>query len=272
MTQADSVHSTPPINTSANNVKSQEKALARQEAQRQRALKRIRKLRMKAADEIDRLLEFLDAVDDTDVDSQCDDDPIDEDELDGPENDEDEQSEPDEPSLGSGAVGEWSTQTLWSEGAANSRAETDCEAEHDGAEPDEDGEPSLGSSNDSHGNGTSYEPTTSIIDAEGPEDDLEPSIGYDVEPAEQDTGNDEPSLGWTDEEAARGRTYAGSYGNSTDCEQGEPARKPQNRTTIDREPITVEVSYRRFLRGLTPDQRKKVKAARKGHGNDVILA
>src|SRR5664279_3567797 len=77
MTQADSVHSTPPTNTSANNVKSQQKALARQAAQRQRALKRIRKLRAKAADEIDRLLEFIDAVDDTDVDSQCDDDPLD---------------------------------------------------------------------------------------------------------------------------------------------------------------------------------------------------
>src|SRR5664279_5437100 len=63
MTQADSVHSTPPTNTSAIDVKSQEKALARQEAQRQRALKRLRKLRMKAADEIDRLLDFLDASD-----------------------------------------------------------------------------------------------------------------------------------------------------------------------------------------------------------------
>jgi hypothetical protein len=99
----------------------------------------------------------------------------------------------------------------------------------------------------------------------------EPSIGYDIEPPEEDTGNDEPSLGWTDEEAARGRTYAGSHGTSADREHGEPARKPQNRTSIDREPITVEVSYRRFLRGLTPEQRKRL-AARKGHGGDVILA
>src|ERR1019366_1005755 len=116
----------------------------------------------------------------------------------------------------------------------------DLEDEHDGAEPDVDGEP---------------------------------SIGYDVEPPEQDTGNDEPSLGWTDEEAARGRTYAGSHGTSADCEEGEPARQPQNRTSIDREPITVEVSYRRFLRGLAPEQRKRVKAARRRDvGNDVIIA
>ena len=74
--------------------------LAKEEAKRWRAIKRLRKLRAKAADEIDRLLEFLDAVDDTDVDSQCDDAPVDDGELDGPENGEDEQSEPDEPSLG----------------------------------------------------------------------------------------------------------------------------------------------------------------------------
>jgi hypothetical protein len=110
-------------------------------------------------------------------------------------------------------------------------------------------------------------------DGREPNVDDEPSIGYDVEPAEEDTGNDEPSLGWTDEEAARGRTYAGSCGNSTDCEQGELARKPQNRSSIEREPITVEVSYRRFLRGLTPEQRKRVKATRqRGVGNDVIIA
>ena len=46
-------------------------------AERAEALQRLRGLRKEAADEIDRLLEFLDAVDDTDVDSQCDDDPID---------------------------------------------------------------------------------------------------------------------------------------------------------------------------------------------------
>ena len=42
-----------------------------------RALQRLRSLRKEAADEIDRLLAILDTIDDTDVDSQYDDDPID---------------------------------------------------------------------------------------------------------------------------------------------------------------------------------------------------
>ena len=240
MTEAETRDSTPPINTSANNVKSQEKALVRQEAKRWRAIKRLRKLRAKAADEIDRLLEFLDASDiDPDLEPTLG-------FMNGPpEMDECETPVDDEPSLGFIE----SHPTNWN-GNGRDRSGNqerlcaglggDLEDEHDGAEPDVDGEP---------------------------------SIGYDIEPPEQDTGNDEPSLGWTDEEAARGRTYAGSHGTSADREQGEPARKPQNRTRIDREPITVEVSYRRFLRGLTPEQRKRVKEARqRGIGNDVIIA
>ena len=240
MAKATRVHSTPPTNTSAIDVKSQEKALVRQEAKRWRAIKRLRKLRAKAADEIDRLLEFLDASDiDPDLEPTLG-------FMNGPpEMDECETPVDDEPSLGFIE----SHPTNWN-GNGRDRSGNqdhlcaglggDLEDEHDGAEPDVDGEP---------------------------------SIGYDVEPPEQDTGNDEPSLGWTDEEAARGRTYAGSHGTSADCEEGEPARQPQNRTSIDREPITVEVSYRRFLRGLTPEQRKRVKAARRrGVGNDVIIA
>lgn len=41
-----------------------------------------------------------------------------------------------------------------------------------------------------------------------PGEDDEPSIGYDVEPAEQDTGNDEPWLGWT-EAFAQGQGHPG---------------------------------------------------------------
>jgi hypothetical protein len=59
MTQADSVLSTPPTNTSANNPL----GLARQQRERERALRRAAKLRRKASDEIDRLLAFLDASD-----------------------------------------------------------------------------------------------------------------------------------------------------------------------------------------------------------------
>jgi hypothetical protein len=202
---------------------------------------------MKAADEIDRLLEFLDA---SDLDPDL------------------------EPTLG----------------FMNGPSEMDeCELPVDD-------EPSLGSSNDYHGNGASYQNCTSnVVDGEGPEEDLEPSLGSlgglvwggnsderEEDPADgreevNEDGDgrpdDEPSLGWTDEEAARGRTCAGCYGNDADREQGEPTRPPQNRTVIDREPITVEVSYRRFLRGLTLEQRKRVKAARqRGVGSDVIIA
>jgi hypothetical protein len=59
MIQADSVLSTPPTNTSANNPL----GLARQQRERERALRRVAKLRRKASDEIDRLLAFLDASD-----------------------------------------------------------------------------------------------------------------------------------------------------------------------------------------------------------------
>jgi hypothetical protein len=59
MTQADRVLSTPPTNTSANNPA----GLARQQRERERALRRVAKLRRKASDEIDRLLAFLDASD-----------------------------------------------------------------------------------------------------------------------------------------------------------------------------------------------------------------
>lgn len=58
MTQADSVHSTPPLNTPI-----PPKGLIQQERQREKALKRIAKLRKRAAAEIERLLAFLDACD-----------------------------------------------------------------------------------------------------------------------------------------------------------------------------------------------------------------
>jgi hypothetical protein len=58
MTQADSVHSTPPINTPI-----LPDGFVRQERQRERALKRVAKLRQKASAEIERLIDFMDATD-----------------------------------------------------------------------------------------------------------------------------------------------------------------------------------------------------------------
>jgi hypothetical protein len=74
MTQADSVHSTPPINTSA-----LPDGLVRQQREREKALKRAAKLRQKAADEIERLLAFLDASDPfaTELEQAVDDGPCD---------------------------------------------------------------------------------------------------------------------------------------------------------------------------------------------------
>jgi hypothetical protein len=78
--------------------------LIRQNREREKSHRRLAKLRLKASDEIDRLLAFLDASDPytaTGLEDQVDDSPCDDNELDGPENGEDEDSDPAEPSLGS---------------------------------------------------------------------------------------------------------------------------------------------------------------------------
>ena len=143
-TPSDRVHSTPPTNTSvdtpsewpAESVGAANPAgLARQNREREKALRRIAKLRLKASAEIDRLLAFMDASDPyaaTELEEQVDNGPCDDNELDGPENGEDEESDPAEPSLGSVNVSEWSNQERWAAGNRH-----DLEDEHDGAEPDE---------------------------------------------------------------------------------------------------------------------------------------
>jgi|SRR5882757_809649 len=108
--------------------------LAAQQRARIRALRRLRRLREKARIEINRLLDFLDA---SDIDPDLEDVGDREDVGD------------DEPSLGSierhpschAMDGRNSSgdQTHWAAGEGD-----DVEDEHDGAEPDEDGEPSLG--------------------------------------------------------------------------------------------------------------------------------
>jgi hypothetical protein len=113
----------------------------------------IGRLRKEARDEINRLIGFLDKTDDyvsRELEDAVDDNPCDDNELDGPENGEDELSEPDEPSLGSiekscslyGPDGHNPTgdQTRWGDSGTK-----DLEDEHDGAEPPDDAEPSLGS-------------------------------------------------------------------------------------------------------------------------------
>jgi hypothetical protein len=86
------------------------------------------------------LIDFLDGLEDTDQDTAVDDGPCCDNELDGPENEEDEDSDPAEPCLGSLENFGSGNQELWAGGNRQ-----DLEDEHDGAEPPEDAEPSLGS-------------------------------------------------------------------------------------------------------------------------------
>ncbi|MEH2477550.1 hypothetical protein V1282_000907 [Nitrobacteraceae bacterium AZCC 2146] len=125
----------------------------------------IGRLRKEAADEIDRLLTFLDSLEDTDVDLGIDDEPHDQ------TGEDDEDGVDSEPSLG------WTD----SGGGVLCTGHFDLDAEgeeHDGSEPDVDDEPSLGSSNDYHGKGTDYDhiAPANITDAEGPDYDFEPSL------------------------------------------------------------------------------------------------
>jgi hypothetical protein len=158
MDQAGSVHSTPPINTSAN-----PQGLAQQQREREKALKKVARLRAKAADEIERLIAFLDACDPyaaTEQEDQADDGPCDDSELEASlgspdravdqtgwgrmvtavptDSDAELDTSDDEPSLGSpeGTRIDFDTadgQQNWGQG--NSFG---LEGEHDGREPDDD--------------------------------------------------------------------------------------------------------------------------------------
>jgi hypothetical protein len=149
MTQADSVHSTPPTSTSANNSGRSARpagatitpGLAQQQRERDKAIRRLFKLREKASAEIERLLEFLDASDSyvaTELEAAIDDGPCDTDELEIEDGN-------DEPSLGSSGHGEaGAISYLFHAISDGSDMILDCEGdEHDGREPDADGEPSL---------------------------------------------------------------------------------------------------------------------------------
>jgi hypothetical protein len=144
----------------------------------------IGKLRKEARDEIDRLIGFLDKTDNyvsRELEDSIDDNPHDDNELDGPENAEDEESEPPEASLGSVGPNEYNDQERWASG--NRR---DLEDEHDGAEPDEDGEPSLGAfeGHDDQGvawNCNTYSPDNELDGAEsgiGDHDGLDEQVPF----------------------------------------------------------------------------------------------
>jgi hypothetical protein len=121
MAKADSVLSTPPLNTSANNPpgapeKPRESLYSPTDISPEQVFQAIGRLRNEARDEIDRLIRFLD-----NTDNHMELEP--EDESDDAEF---------EPSLGS--LDRASNQARWAAGCAD-----DTEHEHDGREPDESG-------------------------------------------------------------------------------------------------------------------------------------
>ncbi len=201
MTQADSVHSTPPINTSAlppidppptPPAEPQEPALyIRTPVTPEEAFQAIWRLRKEARDEIERLLTFLDESDDH-MEREPDGDELDASYPEGgtrllghPEEDAEDAGDAHEPSLGavedhpngyfdsSDFSGHGKSQAHWASGSCDDREEeeddddietepslgwtasgviqntgvSECDVEgdeHDGGEPDENIEPSLG--------------------------------------------------------------------------------------------------------------------------------
>jgi hypothetical protein len=102
MDQADSVLSTPPINTSANDPeKPQESLYLPADISPEEVFQAIGRLRKEARDEIDRLIRFLDKTDDyvsRELEDSIDDNPHDEETDDNGEDSE--EADPPEPSLG----------------------------------------------------------------------------------------------------------------------------------------------------------------------------
>jgi hypothetical protein len=188
--------------------------LARQARKRERALARLRELRKRASDEIDRLLDFLDSSDiDPDLEPTLG-------FMNGPaEMDECETQEDGEPSLAS--LDGVANQTKWADGSMS------------GAELDEsDNEPSLGSS-------AAFSSGSQAHWAQGTSDEREDDAGDNPEEENEHCdghAESEPSLGWT-EGLAQGQ---GRWGCTDDREVSaepsaasvETARKRHNHNSI----------------------------------------
>jgi hypothetical protein len=202
MNQADSVLSTPPLNSSS--IQNDVSGLAEQQAARLESLEALARMRREARYEITRLIQFLHQSDPyvmTELEEEEDREPVGDEEpslgsfdqvtnqeksyLTGYcEVDAELDTADDEPSLASTAAHERDNQERWTEGNVDDREGDGCADDREGDELE-------------HGGEAVHE-------------------------------NDEPSLGWTGEEAARGMTYAGTMGRSADCEEGVGGRAPQN--------------------------------------------
>lgn len=129
-----------------------------------------------------------------------------------------------EPSLGAPEVREYHERRghVWARGdGADREDDVDDEDEHVDDETTNDEEPSLGSTGDVYQG----------LWAAGSYDDREGDPGCDDREdvcEDEGSGHDgsEPSLGWTEGEAARGLTYAGSFGSGHDLEEEHDGREP----------------------------------------------
>jgi hypothetical protein len=185
MAKADRVHSTPPENTSPLSPDNPPSTAARSgldglyvptDVAPEVLFQAIGRLRKEAQDEIERLLSFLDATDDPDL-----------------EDDEVEDDPDQDPSLGAQEPGTYNVdQSRWEKSPRD-----DLEDEHDGREPSLCGIAVHG-----------------VDDLEFDVADLEPSLGSidasdnqrgwaqcDRTDGEESPGDDEPSLGWTSDGA-----------------------------------------------------------------------
>jgi hypothetical protein len=109
---------------------------------------------------------------------------------------------------------------------------------------DADDEPSLGScTNGEHSDQSGW--------AKSPSDDIEDEHdGAEPDTDAEDDRADEPSLGWT---------VDGLLAGTDDREAQDHSRpQPQNRTDLNTT-IAVEQSYRKFIHGLTDEQRAAVR-------------
>lgn len=151
MTRADSVHSTPPLNTSAlTPIPGLDWLDIREDTPPAEIFRAIGRLRKEARDEIDRLIRFLDESDNHM-------------ELEPDDESDDSEQEDDDPAEDDG-TSEWSLgflerhPSIYGYGRDGSGTQErlcqgyggDREDEHNGAEPTEDEEPSLGSSHCHH--------------------------------------------------------------------------------------------------------------------------
>jgi hypothetical protein len=191
MTQADSVHSTPPTNTSASNPpdgpeKPQDSFYLPTDISPEEVFQAIGRLRKEARDEIDRLIRFLDKTDNY-VSNELEENG---DELDAsfPEGvgprilsspaEDDEDGADDEPSLGSNELPSGAVSYL----PSVSFGHLDVEGEHDGREPSEDDEEGHDREGDELQHGGDEH------DGAEPDADGEPSLGWTLGGSFGDTG------------------------------------------------------------------------------------